>query len=293
MEKTPICFITDQNYALSALTAIRSLLLNRDPGSEYKIYVLTAEDIPQKTERMFRMIDRDIEIISLEKEEKYQKITSENPHVSTTALYKFNLADIFSEYKRLLYIDTDVLILRDLGNLLKTDLQNAYAAVVETYSARTYRINPLDHIPVKHYFNSGVMLLNLDRMRREDLGRKLLDYRINGWNRFMDQDALNAVFRDEVISLPVFYNLMYTTVVRFSIKEVCEQYDLPVLKSWEELYERTYIVHFSSADKPWLYDNVWGSDLWYSYYKKLPLWLRIRNPLRRTAHVRPLLPKEQ
>ncbi len=48
------------------------------------------------------------------------------------------------------------------------------------------------------YFNSGVMLLNLAAMRRDEITKKLFDYREHGINFFMDQDALNVVFRDEV-----------------------------------------------------------------------------------------------
>ena len=67
------------------------------------------------------------------------------------------------------------------------------------------------------------MLLNLKLMRENRLTEKLYDYRRNGRNDFMDQDALNAIMSGNAKFLPFRYN-MIATCLRYSNPKLLSMY---------------------------------------------------------------------
>lgn len=129
--------------------------------------------------------------------------------VTPVAMLKFELPFLFDELDKLLYIDSDVLINADLGDFFATDISRVYAAVVKDILTYT-NPNHMRWLETKltTYFNSGVMLLNLELMRSHGLPEKLMDYRMYGRNAFTDQDTLNVVFNGNVKYVSPYYNLL-------------------------------------------------------------------------------------
>ena len=279
----PVCFITDNRYALPTMVAIRSLYLNSGLNKRYRIIVFAAEDLTEDNRRALEQVAPHVKVCPVEPVRTLFPAPSAVQHVSTAALYKFYLAEILKDEDKALYIDSDVLFLRDLEKLLQTELNGAYAAAVESFTAPVYLPELLSNLGVRHYFSSGMMLLNLKRMREENLCEKLVDYRLNGWTCFMDQDALNAVFHEEVVFLPIEYNLQCTTVTRLKPEEACRRYGVPVAGSWDEVCDRSTILHYASSKKPWQYGDIWKAELWLYYYSRLPRRIREANPLARMA----------
>lgn len=275
MNETVICLITDNGYIVPTTVAITSLLESKDKASIYRIFVLTKNltDENKKILSVFNAENVTVEVVEAEAEKQYEGITSGNVHVSATALYKFSLADIFSQYDRILYMDGDVLVRQDLSAFFAMDLQDNYAAVVKDFRAVVSKPNPMEFLPVKHtaYFNSGVMLLNLKQMREHGMKEKLIDYRLHGVNHFMDQDTLNVVFDEKVVYLPIYYNGMYSTLTHFSAKDICKYYEMEPVASIKEICENCLILHLCSPTKPWKYRDSWYADEWYRCYKKSPL----------------------
>lgn len=283
MKQAVLCFITDNGYITPTTVAITSLIANKNSDSRYQIFVL-AKDLTAANRAILQNFvrpDVQLQVVDAPPEAQYAGVTSGNAHVSAAALYKFSLADLFTDLDRILYLDGDVLVRQDLSDFYAMDLTGAYAAVVKDYRAVVSKPNPLEYLPLKQqaYFNSGVMLLNLKRMREHDMKRRLIDYRLHGVNHFMDQDTLNVVFGGQVKYLPVTYNGMYSTLTHFSAQELCAYYSMAPCSSVKEICANCLILHLCSPTKPWNYIDSWYADEWYFYYKKSPL---RRKPLYRT-----------
>lgn len=90
-----------------------------------------------------------------------------------TGLLRFNIIDIFPNYDKVLYLDDDILINGDLSELFETDLKNTYAVVVRSIDAELFidwrKSHENDNLNVEKYFNSGVMLLNLKKIREKQI----------------------------------------------------------------------------------------------------------------------------
>lgn len=270
----PIVFICDDNYAMPTAVAITSIICNSKKSTEYKIYVLGLNLQLDNIEKL-ASLSRDncvVEVMQVELSEAQKKVVQKRERVSRAALFKFELPNMFPQYNKLLYLDSDTIIQDDLEEFFLTNIVGYYAAVVsDTMTIRGINghLKKIKFKP-KVYFNSGVLLLNLEKMRRDDIPRRLLDYRINGENVFMDQDALNVVFNGNVLLISPYYNLLNCFFEWQSIEELSDFYCVDFPNNCIDIYNKATILHLGDKKKPWLYDIGYLSSLYKKYYEISP-----------------------
>ena len=257
----PIVLITDEKYVAPTIVTITSALTNKYANTHYKFYVL-GNSLSEASKKLFDDIDC-VELINFNN--VFDDFERTHNHVSAAALLKFNIADILSKYDKALYIDTDVIIQQDLSELFATDLADKYAAVVKDIGCMLVgRHN--DRLELENYFNSGMMLLNLEKMRKEATPTKLMEYKKNDSSKyFMDQDAFNKVFADNVLFVSPEFNYISISWNMFSDDKIASFYNL---HDCELNYVKKHaaILHLADKRKPWQYSDACGADLWRSYY---------------------------
>lgn len=257
-----VVFISDEGFALPTGVAIASLLSARDPATEYAVHIISS-GLSADSESRLRSLagaGASIDIREVNGAE-FAEITSNNVHVSSAAIFKFKLPEIFSELDRILYLDGDIVVRGDLTELWRTDLSNAYVAAVEDTQARKFGGKTLQErigYPYERYFNSGVMLVNLSAWRRDGMTAKLLDYRLNGRNDFMDQDALNWVLGGRTEFLDARFNTLATNI----------RYEEESVRQAKE--QAAVIYHYASPEKPWKQEDVDNAALWQTAFAASP-----------------------
>jgi lipopolysaccharide biosynthesis glycosyltransferase len=126
--------------------------------------------------------------------------------------YRIFLPRLLPDVPRVLYLDGDLIVLSSLERLWGTDLQDNYLAAVSNVfqSNDTERPQRLGLPADRHYFNSGVMLMNLDLMRRDDATSALVDCATRNFDllSWPEQDALNLVLGHRRLALHPRWNLM-------------------------------------------------------------------------------------
>lgn len=270
-----IAYICDENFALPTGVSLYSLLVNRDCANVYSIYILCS-GVTQQSKDGFKSLQSGnfkITIVDLPVLDNLESLTIDSVHVSVTALYKFWLPYLFSDLDRILYIDGDTLILQDLLSLFNQDIQHSYVAAVSDRFAFFYRGKTFQEridVDYDNYFNSGVMLLNLAKMRVDHMTEKLLDHRIAGHNDFMDQDAFNAVLGSAVTYLPLVYNSLSTCIADIDYRHLNTYYPGSHLGSLDDCFKKAFIYHFASPAKPWKYSNVEYGNEWHLYLQSSP-----------------------
>jgi len=278
-EPLEIIFITDQNFLLPTCVAIQSLYLNRNPNRNYRIHVVCNQVAKDESYRLLSMEDENfsIDLQHVTTTAIHEKFVKEGFPVSITATFKFSLADMFPSLKKALYIDGDVIIQSSLEEFYFSDINGIYAGVIPDYHALTFKGNVWERLGIRldAYFNSGVMLLNLEQMRRDGITEKLIDYRLHGVNYYMDQDTLNVVFGDRVRYLNFSYNMTLTNWRNKTVEDLSAYYGLPQVEDKYDYLRDADIVHFASSDKPWQYYDTHYADVWYSYF--------LLSPYRKTA----------
>lgn len=168
---------------------------------------------------------------------------------------------------RVLYLDGDALARRDLTPLWQTDLRgncigavlapgvqailerhaNTRSAAARKAGEKTLRRGErLDGIEMRRYFNSGVMLLDLDCIRERGLDSRMKDIRATAEYTSRDQDWLNMVFRDSVELLDPTWNSGWGN------PRTAKSY---VSENLRDLFrasrEDPAIIHYTGFEKPW------------------------------------------
>jgi lipopolysaccharide biosynthesis glycosyltransferase len=268
-----VAFIADNNYFLPTYVAIYSLIRNKNDKLKIDIYILSAGLSVDNVILLKKLQINDVavKIIDIYEDNSRFVINKKDFHVSTAAILKFNLPTILKELDRVLYLDGDIIVRSDLSILYNESLDGIYAAVVKDIKPTIkYKPSILDKLSIKshrHYFNSGMMLLNLEAMRRDDVSTKLFQYREFGINFFMDQDAFNVVLGDNVKYISFKFNFLYTLLDEFSFQDICKEYEVSFeVKSIVDLINSAYIVHFASKEKPWKRFDEGKFHLWRKYY---------------------------
>lgn len=273
--KVHVAFITDENYSMPTSVAITSLKINRNKTTDYTIHIL-ANNISDESKSNFLLLQEEkfeIRIIPVTADKKFSKLTKKDGdlHVSPSAVIKLRLPEILNRVGKVLYLDGDVIIQDDLLNLYNTNISGKYAAVVKDIISER---NPrhLKNMGIKnlYYFNSGMMLLNLTRCRKDNMTEKLLDYRENGKNHFMDQDALNSVFNENVKYISYKYNYLNKFHDWWGGEKLSIFYGEVIPEDKIESFKSAVIIHLGSHEKPWKYDMGYLSELYLEYYACSP-----------------------
>jgi lipopolysaccharide biosynthesis glycosyltransferase len=193
-------------------------------------------------------------------------------HLTHATYLKFDLPDLILNQDKVLYLDSDIVIQKDLAGLFKIDIEDYYAGAVKDIGQTDNNLN------IKNYFNSGVMLLNLKLMRENNASTALLNIRKSLSNlSFMDQNCFNILFDKKIKFLPFIYNCFYQLFLQRKDKytlEYINKYFRTNYSSLNDIKRDSYIIHFAGDDKPWIYFNVAFVHEWDEYFKKSPFKLQ-------------------
>lgn len=169
--------------------------------------------------------------------------------------YRTLLPQLRPELDRVLYLDCDTLVLDTLLPLWETDLRGFYVAAVQNLiePALATRHHALGIPPTQTYFNSGVLLMNLDLMRRENCVERLLEHarQYGAKSIWPDQDSLNYVLGPKCFFLHPRWNCQNSFFFWEQAREVFGEALLA------EATRYPAILHFEGPadNKPWHYLN--------------------------------------
>lgn len=272
-----VVFITDDGFVMPTSVAITSMILNKREETVYNISILT-DGISKDSESKLKSLEGPgvrIDLVKMDRGELLGMGRSSIPdsiHVSITSMFKFLIPDLFKGLDKILYLDGDVLVRRDLTELYNTDISDTYAAVVSDMKPVVgYLIPHMRKLGIDNesYFNSGMMLLNLERMRNDNLSEMLFEYRKSGLNLFMDQDALNYVLGVNVRYVDVKFNFTYSSYNYFLFKHFKEYHNIDE-SDYQKVLDSIVVLHLNGKDKPWLCNDISFSDEWDYYFEGSP-----------------------
>lgn len=280
-EPVVICFASDNNYAPHLRVAIYSLLCNRDKTRCYDILILHKDISEENQEKILSLENKQenvtIRLLSMEKW-SYKLPKEVGYYYTVEATYRLLLLDdMFADYHRVLYLDCDMVINGDVSRLYDMALEGAQIAAVRAEEFRVYsrtkRAVFLDNYPYNvdnyrtdalgmkvpdNYFNSGVLLIDLEKARQ----RLSMDEVFELLNRhkytYCDQDVLNMLFDGKVKTLDITWN--YMTFV----EEHLRSGNVNSLELYRDLERKQpQIIHYVGRIKPWQDEKVLGE-----YYRK-------------------------
>ena len=168
---------------------------------------------------------------------------------------------------RVLYLDPDILVINPLRELWETDMQgNMFAAAAHT--GKTELANNVNRIRLgtdHDYYNSGVLLIDLERCRSEVAPDELFAF-VREHRRELvmpDQDLLNAVYGDSILPLDdALWNYDARNFNNYMLRSAGEQ-------DMDWVMENTAILHFCGKAKPWKPNYIYRFGVLYRHYERL------------------------
>ncbi len=197
------------------------------------------------------------------------------PGWSSAMYYRLNLPEILKDEKRCVYLDGDTMVRNDITDMFKIKMDDYYIAGVRDFNvyingSSSHYLN-LGIDSLETYVCSGVLIMNLEKMRNDNLQEKLKKV-VSENNKkksfkFPDQDALNSACFNHILCLPLKYGALAHTDFTKSYEESEYAKWASNEQDWEEGRTDPTIVHFT-GDKPWyvIYSNL--CQEWWNYANK-------------------------
>ena len=272
MKKVKVAFASNDWYAEHLAVAIHSLLKNLSNEYFSEIIILDwwiseknkklIEDVCKKSEKW------NVEFIIMDRK-KFEKLPT--TWLSQEIYYRLDLPEILINDKKIIYLDVDIVVNGNIGELIETELWDDVIWAVREITTLNYYIDDYN-LKSKNwwlFFNSWVLLMDLEKMRKMKFKEKFYNWMEEFIEKitFHDQDILNIILENKWTSLHPKFNALpfLRTTNNWKI--------LWYTKSeFHEAKKHPVIVHYASK-KPW--NNTCSHPLEYLYHQyRKEIWLK-------------------
>lgn len=261
----PVVSAIDAAYVPVYGAFLASLLAHAGSDSLYDLILLT-ENVPSEALHAFRAQTRPFPQVRLRHVDMthYPVPYLDRIGYKKPVFFRLVMPDLLPGYDRAIYLDTDTILLQDVAALFHSPLRGFAAAVVD---ATMHAYNNSPHITEKYlgeygnistywqkhlglgpraqetYFNSGVMVLNLEEMRQAVLSTAIMDLLHAKPFAFVDQDILNIAFDGNISLLPPQWNFFPYLNPRL-------RYPDAVIAERENAIKNINLLHYAGK-QPW------------------------------------------
>lgn len=271
--KIAIALITDSNYAMQISVVIASIIASKNDETIYDVNILSNGLLANDITKLQNMATNTVNINIIDVGFNYTKIPN-NQKWSNTVFIKFDIPFILKEYDKVIYLDGDMIVNKDLSEMYNIDLNNNYAAVVPDVCQVLQKDNLKE---LDNYFCAGMIMFNTKKIREEYTLDSLIKYYLKNQNKFisLEQDAFNYLFGHNIIHLPIRYQYI-TLYDCFLKKNLINFYELSNVSEIKQ--ENIAIFHYVTLN-PWKFVNVPYRKLWDKYFKLSPYYKNLKRKM--------------
>ena len=264
-----IFFTIDDSYAPFLAVALNSAIKNSDPQRNYKAIVLYQDLGADNISRLqaLRTENFKIELMPIRANMEALDDRMSNrlrcDYFTLTIYFRLFIPSMFPQYDKGIYIDSDVVLTDDIAKLFDIDIGENYIGACNDLSIAD--IPPLVAytekavgVNAKEYINSGVLLMNLKKMRDDDLEGHFLSL-LNKYHFDSiapDQDYLNAMCNGKIYYLEEKWDTMPNDA--------------------KPMLTETSLIHYNLFSKPWCYDGIQYEEQFWNYARDCSLIDEIR-----------------
>lgn len=203
----------DGHYSVWVGTVMQSILEHTD--SRICFHILHDETLSTDNKYKLKKVARSgFSIVEFHKidENDFSVVKNQMSRFTIGAMFRCSLPELLPDLNRIIYLDADLFVNRDIKELWDVDVREYYlAGVADEGVAVHYHpriLNKYPEIKKESYFNLGVLYMNLKKLREfGNLKKLVVDFLIeNPEADLPDQDALNVLFHNKVLYLDGNWN---------------------------------------------------------------------------------------
>lgn len=255
----PIFFAIDDGYIPFLAVTLESLIEHSSVNNYYEIKILNINIAEENKKKIYKYKRKniDIEFVNLSHyiDEIGHKLYTRD-YYSKTTYFRLFIPELYPQYDKVLYLDSDIVILSDIADLYNIDMgDNLIAATTDeavqnVKAFQDYVEKVIGVIDSKNYFNAGVLLMNLKELREFDFLNKFL-YLLETvkFSVAQDQDYLNRLCKGRVKILDGSWDKMPIG------GKILKEKDLN-------------LIHYNLVSKPWHFDGIAYEEYFWRYARK-------------------------
>lgn len=252
MNTVNLFFSCDDTYLPFLAVTLTSIRENRDKNRRYAIRILNTGLTEENKRRLRSIGEENFTLESVDISLMVERIARQlhtRDYYSKSTYYRLFIPELFPELNKALYLDCDIVVKGDISRLYDRELGSDLVGAVP--DSMVIAIEPLSQYASKrlqvrpeNYFNAGVLLMNLEQMRKMRFTEAFLRLlRSVTFRVAQDQDYLNVLCKGRVTYLGFEWNTMPGSI----------RTDAPQL------------IHYNLDCKPWQRDDVAYADIFWHY----------------------------
>ena len=265
----PIFYACDDNFVKYTIVSLSSMIENASRDHRYCVYILHT-DISAATQARVKALETENFTIAFSDVTDYLHSISEKlpirDYYSKTTYYRLFIAEMYPEYDKAIYIDSDTVVQGDISRMFLTDIGDAWVgacheqAMVQVDEYGTY-VEKVMGISRHNFFNAGHILINCAQFRLHFVLDKFIDL-LHTYNFVVtqDEDYLNLICKDHVYWLDQRWNTEIFGQIPYPIEEAC-------------------VLHYIMTSKPWHYADCRHGDIFWHYAARTDVYGEIRQVL--------------
>ena len=268
-ELIPIFYACDDNFVKYTIVSLHSMIQNASPDFDYRVYVLHTNITSGTRQKVLELENRNFTVSFVNVTEYLDSISHQLPlrdYYSKTTYFRMFIADMFPQYQKAIYIDSDTVVQGDISKLWQTDLGDCYVGAcheqamvqVDEYGTYAEKVVGVDR---NLFFNAGLLLINCRQFRQQKVLSRFVE--LLGVYNFavtQDEDYLNVICKDWVFWLDQRWNT-----------EVFGTIPYPV--------EQAHVLHYIMTNKPWHYADCRHGDIFWKYAAETAVYEEIKAAL--------------
>lgn len=251
----PIFYACDDIFAKYAIVSVRSLIENADKGRRYRIHILNTGISDEHRKELLQMQNEQFTICFPDVTAFLESVQERLPirdYYTKTTYYRLFIPEMYPEYDKAVYLDSDTVVLGDVAELFDHDLQDNYVAACheqamvqeEVYGTYVEQVLGIDR---NAFFNAGLIVFNCRAFRDNHLLAGFTD--LLGEYNFVvtqDEDYLNVLCKDKVLWLHPGWNTEVFGVLPCPEEEI-------------------RLIHYIMVSKPWHYHDCRLQEKFWHY----------------------------
>ncbi len=264
----PIFFAVDNDYIPFLSVTLKSLYDHASKDNIYVIKILYTDINEENKEKIKKYEKENISIEFVDLNYYIDKIKGKlytRDYYKKSTYFRLFIPDLYPQYNKALYLDSDTLILDDIANLYNIDIGNNLLGAIPDKAVQTvpefqeYVEKVVGVSSYKKYFNAGILVMNLDELRKFEFQEKFL-YLLDTikYSVAQDQDYLNRLCKGRVKIINEAWNVMPIDHLKVNLENI-------------------KLIHYNLNYKPWHFDNILYKDFFWDYAKKTEYYQVIKN----------------
>ena len=251
----PVFYACDDSFVKYTVVSLYSMIANASRERRYVVHILNAGISEELRESVSALADECFEIRFVDVTERIDSIPCKLPlrdYYSKTTYYRLFIAEMFPEYDKAIYIDSDTVVNGDISEFYDTAIGDSWLgacheqAMVQAEEFGSY-VEKVIGISRYNYFNAGILLINCVQFREHKVLERFIE--TLGYYNFVvtqDEDYLNLICKDHV-------------------RWIDQRWNTEIFGTLPHPIEEAKMIHYIMVNKPWHYEDCPYGDIFWRY----------------------------